>query len=94
MTISTVTYCETIFEHTDLTKITGVLTYDNLHLLHKEIKANAMAVQSNLGGGQHVYIGLVVRPTDYALLTNTPFVSQVYTGNLRIPIAATRHTQE
>ena len=94
MTISTVNYREKIFDHPDLTKITGVPTYETLHLLHNEIKANTMAVQSNLGSGQHGYLGLVFILTYYVLLTNTPFVLQVYPGKLRIPIAVTCHAQE
>ena len=53
MTIYTVNYREKIFEHTDLTKITGVLTYETLHLIQSKIKANAMAVHSNIIVGQH-----------------------------------------
>ena len=53
-----------------------------------------MAVHSNIRGGQHGYIWLVVRPTAYSLLTNIPFVSQAHPGNLSIPIAALLHTQE
>ena len=53
-----------------------------------------MAVHSNLRGGQHGYLGLVVRPTAYALLTTTSFVCQVHPGNLSTPIEDTRHTQE
>ena len=94
MRISTINYHETIFEHPDLTKITNVPTYETLHLLHNKIKANAMAVPSNIGGGQHSYLGLVASLTSYALLANTPFVRQVHTGNLRIPIADICHAQE
>ena len=72
----------------------GVPIYDTLYLLHNKIKSNAMTVHSNLGGGQHGYLGLVVSPTAYALPTKTPFVFQVHTGNFIIPIAATRHAQE
>ena len=72
----------------------GVPTYETLHLLYNEIKSNAMAVHSNLGGGQHGHIGLVFSLTTYDLLTNTPFVCQVHPGNLIIPIAATRHAKE
>ena len=92
MTISTVNYRETIFDHTDLSKIMGVPTYETLHLLHNEIKANVMAVHSNIGGGQHGYLGLVVRPTDYNLLAKNPFFSQFRTGTLIIHIAATLHS--
>ena len=94
MTIYTVNYCETIFEYPDLTKITGVPTCETLHLFHNKTKSNAMAVHSNLGGGQHGYLVLVVRPNAYDLLNNTPFVRQVHPGNLSIHIVATCHTQE
>ena len=94
MTIFAVNYRETIFEHTNLTKITGVPNYKTLHLLHNEINVNAMAVHSNLGSGQHGYLKLVVIPTAYALLVNNPFVRQVHTGDLRIPIVDTHHAQE
>ena len=93
MTISTVNYCETIFKHPDLTKTKGVPTYETLHQIHNKIKANAMAVHSTLGGGQHSYLILLISPTAYALLTNIPFVCQFHPGNLGIPIAATRHAQ-
>ena len=53
-----------------------------------------MAVQSNLGSGQHGYLGLVVSLTAYSLLTKTPFFCQLHPGNLSTPIAATRHAQE
>ena len=85
MTISTINYRETIFEHPDLTKITGVPTYETLHLLHNKIKANAMAVHSNFGGGQHRYLGLVVIHNAYALITNTPFVLPVHPVNTPKP---------
>ena len=80
MMVSTFNYRKKIFEHPNLSKITGVLTYDTLHLLHNEIKSNALAVHSNIGGGQHGYLGLVVSLTAYYVLTKTPFVSQVHPG--------------
>ena len=86
MTISTVSHREKIFEHPDLTKITGVLTYKTLHLLNNEIKANAMAVQSNIGGGQQDNLGLVASLTAYDLLNKNSFVRQFHPGNLNIPI--------
>ena len=94
MTISTVNYHDTIFEHPKLTKITGISTYETLHLLHNKIKSNAMSVLSNLGGWQHGYLRLVASPTNYYLLTNTPFVLQDHLLNLRIPIPATLHAKE
>ena len=92
--ISTINYCETIFEHPELSKIIGVLKYETLHLLHNGIQSNAMAVHSNLEGGQHSYLGLVVIPDAYDVLTNTPFFFQVHPVNLVIPISSNRHVQE
>ena len=90
MTIPTVNYRETIFEHTNLTKIIGFLTYDTLHLLHSKIKSNAISVHSNIGSGQHGYLSLVLRPTAYALL-KTILVRPVHPGTLVIAAVATRH---
>ena len=72
----------------------GVLTYENLYLLNKDIIYNSMAVHSNLGVIQHGYLRLVVSPTNYALLTNTLFVCKLHPRKLIIPIADTRHSQE
>ena len=72
----------------------GIPTYETLNILHNEIKSNATAVHSNLGGGQHGYLGLVAIPTACALLTNDPFFCQVHPRNPIIPIADTRHTQD
>ena len=66
MTISTINYHEAIFEHPNLTKIIGVPTYDTIHILHNKIKSNTISFYSNLGGGQHGYLGLVLRPTAYS----------------------------
>ena len=73
MTISTNNYHKKIFEHTNLSKIIGVLIYDALHILHNEIQFNAISVQSNIRGGQRGHCGLVVSPTAYALLINNRF---------------------
>ena len=94
MTISTINYHKTISNHPDLSKIMGNLTYETLHFLHNEIKPNTMSVPSNLGGGQHGYLGSVVSPNAYSLIANTPFVCQVHPLNLIVHIAGTRHAQE
>ena len=93
MAISTVHYRKTVFEHTNLSKIMGIPTYDTLHIFCNEIKSNTIAVHSNIGGQQHGYLGLVVRPTVYALLTNTPFVCQFHPGKIIVLIVATLQAQ-
>lgn len=94
MAVSTVNYRELFFEHPDLTKIIGIPTYDTLHQLHQELKANAMSVHSTLGGSQHGHLGLLMSQNAYALLSNTPFVIPEYPGELIIPAGATRHAQD
>ena len=94
VTISTVNYCETIFENPELTKIIGAPAYDNPYLRHNKIKPNKISLHSNIGGGQHGYIGLVVIPNYYALLSNTIFVRPIKTGTLTIPVVATCHAQD
>ena len=94
MTISTINYHEAIFEHPNLTKIIGIPTYDALHLLHNEIKSNAISVHSNIGGVQHGYLGLVVSPTACTLLSNSPFVPPIHPGILAIPVVVTCHAQD
>ena len=89
-----VNHHETVFKHPELSKIMGVLAYETLHILHNEINSIAIVVHSNLRGGQHGYLGLVVSPTAYSVLTNTHFVSQFHPVKLIIPIATTHHYQE
>jgi hypothetical protein len=89
MSISMVNYREFFFEHPDLTKIIGIPTYDTLHKLNQEIKSNATSVHSNLGGGQHGHLGLVISPIAYAFLSDTPYQHLVLPADLDIPISTT-----
>ena len=51
MTIS-VTYKDALFERSNLTPIDGEPTFETLHKLFNDIKANSKAVYSNIGGGK------------------------------------------
>ena len=53
------------FEHPVLTKIRGEPTYETLHLLKNELKANASSVPTTLGGGNHGYLGMILTPAEY-----------------------------
>ena len=57
---SNINYKDTLFEQFYLSLIRGEPTFETLHKLRNEIKANAKSVYSNLGGGAHVQIGLVI----------------------------------
>ena len=71
---SNINYKDTIFEQANLTTIRGKPTFETLHKLRNEIKANAKAVYSNLRRGEHGHLGLVLNEFQYALISSTPFL--------------------
>ena len=69
----------------ELTKIHGEPTYDDLQNLHKQLKTNATSVPSNLGGGAHGHLGLILSAAEYAIVVpNSPFVRPAHLGSLTI----------
>ena len=81
-----------VFPIPDLTKIIGIPTYDTLHQLTTELKQNAASVHSNLGGGRHGHLGLLLTPQLYGLISDTPYIRPDHPGPLNIPITATKHS--
>ena len=59
-------YANTYFRYRNPTKIIGEPTYKTLKKLKLELRANASSVDSNLGGGNHGYLGLVLTNAEYA----------------------------
>ena len=94
MSIYSTNYRETHFAYPDLTRVIGCPTYDTLHNLKNEIKANALSVHSNLGGGQHGNLGLVISPAAYTRVSNVPYVVPIHPGELLIPEGTTRHVAD
>jgi hypothetical protein len=88
-TSSGTNYRELYFEFTDLTKVQGEPDSESLYRLRNELKANAQSVYSNLSDGLHGHLGLVLPPTQYALITNVPFVRPTHPGLLAIPPGTT-----
>ena len=68
-------YKNNIFEYPELTRIIGEPTTASLITLLNEVKTNAQAVHTTLGGGAHGHLGLVCSSTTYATLvpSNTPY---------------------
>ena len=60
-------------EYPILTKVTGTLDYMSLKIIKDELKANAASINSDLGGGTHGHLGLVMDPIEYALISNVPY---------------------
>jgi hypothetical protein len=82
-------YCSIFFANPNLTPIQGEPDADALITLKNQLKANASSVPSNLGGGNHGHLGLVLSPATYALVSNTPFVTPAHPGVLAIPNGTT-----
>ena len=81
---------ENYFQHPELTKIIGEPTFESLTTPINELKSNAQSVHSTLGGGAHGHLGLVLTPTDYAVVAPmTPYVRPLFPGVFRLPANVT-----
>ena len=89
MTERHIDYAGTYFPFPEPTRIQGEPTYTDLTKLEKELKANASSVDSDLGGGNHGYLGHVLNDPNYAAITGTtPFLPPAYPAPLVIPATA------
>ena len=71
---SSVNYKESYFDHPVLTSICGEPTYETLHHLKNELKANVSSVPTTLGGGNHGYLGMILTSSEYLRIKLTdPF---------------------
>ena len=67
-------YKDSYFEHPVLPAIRGETTYETLHHLKNEQKANASSVPTILGGDNHIYLVMILTPEEYLRITPTdPF---------------------
>ena len=89
-----VDYITTYFENKALTKVIGAPDYEQLNILRNELKANACSVQSDLGGGRHGHLGLLVTAVEYAFVSATPFIRPVHPGPLVIPAGIPNYQQQ
>ena len=91
MATHTVDYRNTVFEYPTLTKLHGEPTFEGVRLLHKELMVNSQTVHSDLGGGAHGHLGLVLSPRRYALISNAQYNRPQHPGQLVIPAGTTLH---
>ena len=90
---SSVNYKYSYFEHLVLTEIRGEPTYETLHHIKNELKANASSVPTTLGGGNHGYLGMILSPAEYLRIAPTdPFTRPPNPGVL-VPNTAGTATQ-
>ena len=69
---------------------THIPTYKALNQLKAELCANATSVETDLDGGNHGYLGLVLSDAEYANVSPTPFVAPAYPAPLNIPANETQ----
>ena len=85
MTIGAVDYAASYFKYKTPTPIPGAPSNKTLKRLKRELRANASSVESDLGGGDHGYLGLVLTDEEYATVAPTAFNPPVYPAALTIP---------
>ena len=91
MSSTNIDYVDTYFEFRVLTKIHGEPTYETLKAMKNQLKSNACSVTSDLGGGAHGHLGLLLTPTEYAITSPTPYVRPVHPGVLTIVQGTAHH---
>ena len=90
MTNGTVDYAASYFKYTTPTPIRGKPTNKTLKRLKNELQANASSIESDLGGGDHGFLGLVLTDEEYETVPGTqPFEAPTYPSALTIPGNAT-----
>ena len=86
MASNNIDYAAVYFKYSIPTPITGEPTHKSLKRLETELRANTSSVDTDLGGGDHGYLGLVLTDVDYTRITPTPlpFVPLNFPGPLVI----------
>ena len=86
------------FPHLLIPRHAGAPSFESVQATHKLLKANAASVPSDLGGGTHGLLGLMLDDAVYNNVTGHPFVRPANPGNSAvIPVGATAaqtHTLE
>ena len=90
MTTGAVDYAASYFKYKTPTPIQGAPTNKTLKRLKQELRANASSVESDLGGGDHGFLGLVLTDAEYVSVSETPFVAPVFPVALTIPAISTQ----
>ena len=74
MTSGAVDYTASYFKFKTPMPIIGTPTHKTLKRLKQELRANASSVESDLGGGDHGHLGLVLIPAEYSSISATAYL--------------------
>ena len=89
MTLGTIDYVSSYFKYKTPTPIREEPTHKTLKRLKMELQANASSVETDLGGGNYRYLGLVLTDQEYTTIPYTaPFIPPNYPPALNIPTKA------
>ena len=90
MTVN-VDYAATYFKYPTPTPINGEPTNKTVKRLKTELRANGSSVDTDLGGGDHGYLGLLLTDLEYSRIIPTPtrFRAPAWPGALTIAANAT-----
>ena len=90
MTIGIIDYASSYFKYKTPTPIRGVPTHKALKRLKTELQANVSSVETDLGGRDYGYLGLVLTDAEYVNVPHTqPFTAPNHLNPLAIPPNAT-----
>ena len=79
MGLGAVDYAASYFKYKTPTPIQGAPTNKTMKRLKQELRENASSVESDLGGGDHGYLGLVLTDIDYTTVCDaTAFTAPVF----------------
>ena len=70
------------FPYSSIEKISGEPSYHNIKEVERKLIKNASSFPSELGGGQHGYLGLVLTPEKYQLVTGNTFTPHPNPGSI------------
>ena len=70
------------FPHPRIPRQSGMPTYESILEVHAKLKSNAASHHSELGGGSHGLLGLILSPATYQTIMSVPFVAPVNPGSL------------
>ena len=77
---------KTHFPHPDLDKVHGQPTIDQIVKIYKQLQQNAASITTNLGGGQHGFLPLVITAQQWNAIPNIqPFVRPTNPGSFIPP---------
>jgi hypothetical protein len=82
-------------------KILGLPTFETLKELKEALEANAASVSSNLGGGNHSYLGAVINAQTYTIIVSNdatgapqPFIIPTFPGILPVVVGGNQAARE